>query len=59
MTWHKPDSTLADRPKVEGHASLENDIRGEEQGIPPRVSKVWDENKLKFFSPAPGAAPAD
>ncbi len=49
MTRHEPDSTLADRPKVEG----------QEQGIPPRISKVWDENKLEFFSPAPGATKAD
>jgi ABC-type uncharacterized transport system substrate-binding protein len=29
------------------HASLESHIREEEQDIFPRISKVWDENKLK------------
>jgi iron-sulfur cluster repair protein YtfE (RIC family) len=29
------------------HASLESHIREEEQDIFPRISKVWDEHKLK------------
>jgi iron-sulfur cluster repair protein YtfE (RIC family) len=29
------------------HASLESHIQEEEQDIFPRISKVWDENKLK------------
>jgi iron-sulfur cluster repair protein YtfE (RIC family) len=34
--------------KIEAvHASLEGHIREEEQDIFPRISKVWDENKLR------------